>query len=57
MNTIFTEQEYKLIIAEIRNLENNSVKDISEIKSLSAAAMAYEQVKYDFTGAVLHQAS
>lgn len=57
MNTILTEQEYKLVIAEIKNLQNNSADNIPEIKNLSAAAIAYEQEKYDFTRAVLHQAS
>lgn len=57
MNTILTEQEYKLVIAEIKNLQNSSIDEIPEIKKLSAAAIAYEQIKYDFTKSVLNQAS
>jgi len=57
MNTILTEQEYKIVIAKIKTLLNSSAEDVPEIKKLSAAAIAYEQIKYDFTNPILHQAS
>ncbi|WP_231491644.1 hypothetical protein [Pedobacter sp. Leaf170] len=62
MVKIQTEQDYKLVIAEIKNLLHNTnpivtAEEIPEIKTLSMAATEYELIKYDFTKRSLNQAS
>ncbi|WP_316737504.1 hypothetical protein [Pedobacter aquatilis] len=62
MVNISTEQEYKLVIAQIKSLLNTSnptviTEEIPEMMRLSQAATEYEQIKYDFTKRSLNQAS